>query len=137
MYSTALWDPGPGACALMDETPHCPGRTGLPDRCSRDVLLAGDAVSAIDRDRMVVEPQQLHRIAAVTRAFTVTSVARGLLRDGTLLPGEQICAIKDELGTTPLTGWKGRLGDRWACVVSDVHSAWGQLDARGKRSGAL
>lgn len=107
----------------LDHPRYRRGETDLTEGFDRDLLFAGDALFALDPDREVISPRDLHRIAAVALVFGFTSFALSLLRDADLLDGDCLDRIELALRRTPLKSWKGRMAEKWARIPYRAYGA--------------
>lgn len=107
----------------LDHPRYRRGAADLTDGYDRNLLLAGDALFALDPDREIISPLNLHRIAAMALVFGFTSFGLSLLRDASLLNVQELERIEAALRGTPLKSWKGRLAEKWARIPYRAYAA--------------
>lgn len=89
------------------------GGTDLPDRSDRGLLLAGDALFALDPDRLDLTPLERQRIAALALAFELNGFGLSLVEEAGLLAPPQQRALAQALAQPPARSLQGRLLDAW------------------------
>lgn len=111
------------------------GHTDLPDKSDPGMPIAGDALFALDPDRLDLSPLQRHRIGVLSMALGQPGFGFSLLEEARLLSGADLAALTAAMAAPPARSLQGRLLDAWQAFPYRVRDLLYSLRRRMRAAG--